>query len=73
MPRDEMAGAPRRLHVDPLGLEAELPEFRFDHGADRLHPGEVHRPAILVHPALKHRGRARLLGIDGADHDLLGR
>ena len=31
--RDEVAGAARRLHVDPFGLEAELLELRLDHVA----------------------------------------
>src|SRR6478672_9463990 len=35
--------------------------------------GEVHRPAILVHPPFEHRNGALLLGVDGLDHLLLCR
>ena len=59
-------------HVDPLGLETELLEFGRDHVADSGDSGLIHRPAVLVDPALEHRDRARLLGIDGLDHHLLG-
>jgi hypothetical protein len=72
VPRDQMAGTPDGAHVDPLRLEPELLEFGRDHGANGGDAGLVHRPAVLVHPALEHCGRTRLLRIDRLHHRLFG-
>ncbi len=70
--RDQVARPVRGLHVEPLDLEAQRFELGADHARDRLDPGEVHRPAVLVHPLLEQADRAFLLGIDSLDHLLLG-
>ena len=44
MAGDEVPGAAGVLHVDPLGLEAELAELRLDHIAHRPNPGEIMVP-----------------------------
>ena len=71
---DEMAGAARRLHVDPLGLEAKLLEIRARPcRATASTPARFIVPLFWFDPASRSSGkRSRLLGVDGADHDLLG-
>ena len=58
VPGDQMARAPGRFHVDPLGLEAERGKLGLDQPPHRLDPGEVHRPAVLVDPPLEQGQRS---------------
>ena len=57
---DEVAGALGRVHRLPGDGEAQRFELRAEHVGDGLHPGKVHRAAILVHQ-LFEQGDGRLI------------
>ena len=56
------------------GLEAERLELGLDQPPHRLDPGEVHRPAVLVDPALEQGQRCAACSASTvADHCLFRR
>ena len=54
-------------------FEAQWLQLGPEHSPNRLDARQVQRAAVLVDPFLEHGDGACLLGIDGADHRLLGR
>jgi hypothetical protein len=72
MARHEVTGPARRLHVDPLHLEAQRLQLGADHVADLPDALGIERAAVLVDPLSEHAQRPFPLCVDSADHPGFG-